>query len=184
LKGGSHLLQSTESSDPTTGLSKALADLNLKGVEIDKLKKTIATQNEEIKDKDKVIEEYQKLKAKMLTDIEKMKNKLSGKPYLIGARHIIWDEIISEVGKLWDYFKIIDDEMLLTDEADDIIKKSFHELGTRPQVATQIIKFLNSTSSEILASKGVKDRTTMVMETKRIFTKRNLIQQAQNKCIW
>jgi hypothetical protein len=140
LKGGSSLLQSEKSSDPTTGLSKALADLNLKEVEIDKLKKTISTQNEEIKDKDKVIEEYKKLKAKMLTDIEKMKNKLSGKPYLIGARHIIWDEIISEVGKLWDYFKIIDDEILLTDEADDVIKKSFHELGTRPQVATQIIK--------------------------------------------
>jgi hypothetical protein len=165
LKGGSHLLQSTESSDPTTGLSKALADLNMKGDEIDKLKKTIATQNEEIKDKDKIIEEYKKLKAKLLTDIEKMKNKLSGKPYLIGSRHIIWDEIISEVGKLWNYFKIIDDEMLLTDEADDIIQKSFHELGTRPQVATQIIKFLNSTSSEILARKGVRDRTAMVMET-------------------
>jgi hypothetical protein len=43
-------------------------------VEIDKLKKTISTQNEEIKDKDKVIEEYQKLKSKMLTDIEQMRN--------------------------------------------------------------------------------------------------------------
>jgi hypothetical protein len=63
------------------------------------------------------------------------------------------------------------------------IQKSFHELGTRPQVATQIIKFLNSTSIETLARKGVTDRTAMVMETERIFTKRNLIQQAQNKCI-
>ena len=59
LKGGSHLLQSAESSDPTTRLSKAFADLTLKGVEIDKLKKTIATQNEEIKDKDKIIEEHE-----------------------------------------------------------------------------------------------------------------------------
>jgi hypothetical protein len=88
-----------------------------------------------------VIEEYHKLKAKMLTDVEQMKNKLSGGPYIIGSWHIIWDEIISEVVKLWDYFKIIDDEMLLTYEADDVIKKSFHELGTRPRVVTQIIKF-------------------------------------------
>ena len=112
-----------------------------------------------------------------------MKKKLSGRPYLIGARHIIWDEIIYEVGKLWDYFKIIDNEMLLTNEEKDNIHKSFHELGTRPQVATQIIKFLNSTSIGTLAIKGVKNRTAMVMETKNVFTKRNLIQQAQNKCI-
>jgi hypothetical protein len=152
-------------------LSKALADLNMKGDEIDKLKKTIATQNEEIKDKDKIIEEYQKLKAKLLTDIEKMKNKLIGKPYLIGARHIIWDEIIGEVSKMWNYFKIIDDEMLLTDEADETIQKSFHELGTRPQVATQIIKFLNSTSSEILASKGVKTKLQWLWKQKRYLQK-------------
>jgi hypothetical protein len=35
-----------------------LENLNLKGAEIGKLKKTIATQNEKIKDKDKVIAEY------------------------------------------------------------------------------------------------------------------------------
>jgi hypothetical protein len=71
----------------------------------------------------------------------------------------------------------------LTDEADQTIQKAFQELGTRPQVATRIIKFLNSNSKEVLKSKGIKDRTTMVMETENIFTKRNLIQQAQNKCI-
>jgi hypothetical protein len=37
--------------------------------------------------------------------------------------HIIWNEIISEVEKIWDYFKIMDDDILLTDEVDDVIKK-------------------------------------------------------------
>jgi hypothetical protein len=183
LKGGSSSLQAVETSDPTAGLSRALADLNLKVVEIEILKKTILEQNEQIKDKEKIIAEYQKLKTKMLTDMEQMKTKLTCKPYFLGAKHLIWDEIISEVTKLWDNFKIIDDEMMLIDEANDCIKKSFHELGTRPQVATQIIKFLNSNSRETLARKGVKDKTTMVMETERIFTKRNLLQQAQNECI-
>ena len=82
--------------------------------------------------------------------MEQMKTKLSGNPYLVGTKHLIQDEIISEVAKLWDYFKIIDDEMMLIDEADDVIQKSFHELGTRRQVATQIIKFLNSNSRETL----------------------------------
>jgi thioesterase domain-containing protein len=99
LKGGCTSSCATTSTDPTDGLSKALEDLDLKGDEIEKLKRTIATQGEEMKDKDKVIAEYEKLKAKMLTDIEQLKNKLSGKCYLVGARHIIWDEIINEVGR-------------------------------------------------------------------------------------
>jgi len=53
----------------------------------------------------------------MLIDMEKMKSKFFGKPYLIGVRHIIWDEVIDEVGKIWNYFKIIDDEIQLRDEA-------------------------------------------------------------------
>jgi hypothetical protein len=68
----------------------------------------------------------------MLTNMEQMKTKLSGKLYFVGAKHLIWDEIISEVARLWDYFKIKDDEMLLVDEVDEVIQKSFHELGTRP----------------------------------------------------
>jgi hypothetical protein len=50
-------------------------------------------------------------------------------------------------------------------------------------VATIIFKFINANSKETLKNRGIKDITTMVMETEKIFTKRNLIQQAQNKCI-
>jgi hypothetical protein len=46
-----------------------------------------------------------------------------------------------------------------------------------------MIKFLKSNSKEVLKSKGVKYRTTLGMEIENIFTKTNLIQQAQNKCI-
>ena len=44
---------------------------------------------------------------------------------MIGARHIIWDEIIVEVANYWHYFKIIDEENILIDEEYDIIKKYF-----------------------------------------------------------
>jgi len=51
--------------------------LDLKGDEIEKLKKLVVTQGEEIKDNDKFIVEHEKLKAKMLIDIKQLKNKLS-----------------------------------------------------------------------------------------------------------
>jgi hypothetical protein len=127
LKGGCTSSCAITSIDATDGFSKALVNLDLKGDEIEKLKRTVATQDEEMKGKDKFLAEYENLKAKLLTEIEQLKNKLCGKCYLVGARHIIWDEIINEVSKIWDYFKIIDDEMLLIDEADEVIKKSFQE---------------------------------------------------------
>jgi len=58
LKGGSYFFQATKTSNPTTRISMELEDLNLKGVEIESLNKTISEQKEEIKDKDKVIAEY------------------------------------------------------------------------------------------------------------------------------
>ena len=125
LKGGCTSSGALTSTDARDGLSKALTDLDLKGVEIKKLKRTIAIHGEEIKDKDKFIAEYENLKAKMLTCIEQLKNKLCDKCYSVRARYIIWDEIINEVSKIWDYFRIIGDEMLLTDEAEEVIKKSF-----------------------------------------------------------
>jgi hypothetical protein len=78
---------------------------------------------------------------------------------------------------------LIGEEASLENEADRSIQQAFQELSNRPQIATKIIKFLNSISKEELRNKGIKDRTSMVMETKKVFTKRNLIQQAQNKCI-
>jgi hypothetical protein len=68
----------------------------------------------------------------MQKDIDQLSDKFSGKPYLIGDRHVIWDEIINEVTKLWDLFKIVDDEFQLTNEIDEIFKKAFTELGSRP----------------------------------------------------
>jgi hypothetical protein len=65
----------------------------------------------------------------MLGDIEQLQNKLSGKPYLIGARHLIWDQIITEINKIWDYFKIIEEEVYMTDEARSSHTTSISRIG-------------------------------------------------------
>jgi len=72
LKKGTSSSQTTKSLDTTHGLSKELADFNLKGDKIEKVKKKISTQNEDIKYKDNIIGEYYKLKAKMKIDIKKL----------------------------------------------------------------------------------------------------------------
>ena len=77
----------------------------------------------------------------------------------------------------------MDEEKILEKKVEKDIEVSFKEMGNRPQVATRIIKNLNFKSKDELIKSGIKYRTNMVMEVEKVFTKRNLIQQAQNKLI-
>jgi SMC interacting uncharacterized protein involved in chromosome segregation len=151
LKGGN------SSSQPiyfSTELSKSLSSINQKGVEIEKLKKKIETLQDQAKDKDKVISEYQKIKSNLKAEIEQLKHKKVGKAYLIGARHLIWDHIITEIGKIWECFKVVDEEKTLIDEAEKVVQQDFLDLGNNPQIAGRMIKFLNTHSRDALIEKG------------------------------
>ena len=68
----------------------------------------------------------------MQKEIDQLSDKLSRKPCLIGARHVISDEIINKVTKLWDFFNIVDNETQLTNDIDEVLKKAFVELASRP----------------------------------------------------
>jgi hypothetical protein len=69
LKGGCTSPCALETTNAREGLSKELSDLDLKKDEIEKLKRTIGTQVQEMKEKDKVIAKYEKIKDKMLIEI-------------------------------------------------------------------------------------------------------------------
>jgi hypothetical protein len=117
-------VQSCTSKYPSEELVKALYDLNIKEIEIDDLKIMITCKNDEIdilkdqlKEKDGVIDKYQKLKAKLQKDSEQVQDKLTCKPYLIGARHVIWEYIISGILKSWNSFTLVVDESSLDSQA-------------------------------------------------------------------
>jgi hypothetical protein len=86
-------------------------------------------------------------------DVQQLQSKLVGKPYLIGARNIIWDQIITKVTKMWDCFKLIGEDKLLRNEEVKAKQQDFQELGDKPQIATKIIKYLNFKSMEELKKK-------------------------------
>jgi flagellar biosynthesis chaperone FliJ len=132
-------VQSSTSVDPSEELAKVLSDLNIKEIEVDDMKRMITSKNDEIdifkdqlKEKDGVIAKYQKLKEKLQKDLEKAQGKLTGKPYLIGARHILWDHIISEIIKSWNYFTLVVDESSLASQTQHNINKILEELSDKP----------------------------------------------------
>jgi hypothetical protein len=55
------------------------------------------------------------------------------------------------------------------------------ELGDMPTQANEVIRFLNSKTSEELEELNIKDRTETILEVKRVLTKRSLILQLEEK---
>ena len=51
-----------------------------------------------------------------------------------------------------------------------------------PEIATEVIKFLNSKDSYELEELGINEKTTTILEVKKIITKKNLILQLEEKC--
>jgi hypothetical protein len=85
-----------DSAEPSKELAISLSKINFKRVEIEKLKKLVPVQNDEInifkgrlKDKDETIERYEKVKAKLQGYVEQLHKQLVGKQYLIGEIHLI-----------------------------------------------------------------------------------------------
>jgi hypothetical protein len=72
---------------------------------------------------------------------------------------------------MWNSFKLMGEESKLASEAEKSIQQTFQELGNKPQLANKIIKFINSKSKEELRIHEVKDCTSLIMETEKIFDK-------------
>jgi len=64
-------------------------------------------------------------KAKMLEEREQLKNKLTGNLYLVGSIHLIWEQITFEINKIWDYFKIIGEDICLAMRQIELYNKLF-----------------------------------------------------------
>jgi chromosome segregation ATPase len=82
-------------------LGRALTDLNAKEIHLDESRRTISTYETEINllkehigEKKMQLKKKQGSKEKLQEEYDTLKNKLSSKPYLMGARHIIWDKIM------------------------------------------------------------------------------------------
>ena len=65
----------------------------------------------------------------------------------------------------------------------DEIERSRQELGNMPEEANRLIHFLNTHTKNQLAEIGIQDRTGTILEIKKVFTKRNLLQNFRAKVL-
>ena len=56
------------------------------------------------------------------------------------------------------------------------------DLDHKPRDATRIIRVLNYKTKEELEEYAIEDKTKIVLEVRKLLTKRNLMLQLDNKC--
>jgi len=101
----------------------------------------------------------------------------------MGAHHIVWDKIIEKVNNMWKCFIIMEEEASLVKKVEIDITKVENELGDKPQASNKIMKILKSMTKDELSQIGFKEIIGTIMDFEKVLTKRNLIQQVQNKLV-
>jgi hypothetical protein len=128
------------------------------------------------------LEQINATKEEAQKEENRMKERVTGRPIMKGDKHIIWDDIANTILKNWFYFTLVQDEIDLITVVLKDIKGTTNELENKPYLAVDIIKFLNNRTKEELKDLQVNDITSIVMDAKRVITKRILLQNAETKC--
>jgi hypothetical protein len=104
--------------DPVEGLSKVMVDLSVKEIELDtvtnQLKQRdakVAELEDQVKSRELCLAQINVAKEEAQKEENKMKARVTGRPTMKGAKHIIWDDIANTIFKNWSYFTLVQDEL-------------------------------------------------------------------------
>ena len=64
----------------------------------------------------------------------------------------------------------------------EVIQKTKEELRDKHEEANQLIDFLNNKNKYQLDALEIEDRTTTILEIKKVLTKRNLMLNLEKRC--
>lgn len=91
----------------------------------------------------------------------------------------MWEEITEAIKGIWPYIRIVFDQNDLLEKSQEAVETISKQLEYMPKIASDIIKFLNSKDSYELEELGINDKTTTILEVKKIITKKNLILELE-----
>lgn len=90
--------------------------------------------------------------------------------------------ILDSMNEIWPSIHIIFKQKELLEKATETIVQGTEKLGEMPTEAANIIRFLNSMSRYELEEVGVIDTTATILQLKKVLTKRNIIDQLEERC--
>ena len=159
--------------NPIDELIQAMSQVSLKDGEVKELKGKTSKLQQENKN-------LQKDKKDLENKVFKQKEKLKGKLQLQGAKHMIWDQILIEVTKMWELLNVVEDRIVLV--RNDLVKhETSNELMQRrpAEKAQKTVNFLSNISNQHLITLKVQDRLGIVRRAKNFRGMHNLMNQVK-----
>ena len=160
----------------TDELTKEMSQVSLKDGEIKELK----GKNSKLQQENRNLQKEEKdLEDKISKHNEKMKGKLQ----LQGTKHMIWDEILVEVTKMWDFLNMVEDKRVLVRTT--LVKhETTNELMQRrpTERAQKTVNFLSNVSNQDLITMKIYDRLGIIMRDKKFIEMQMLMNKVKVAC--
>lgn len=128
-----------------------------------------------------VAEKTREVKA-LENKVRALEKDLSLDKPLAEIRGILWTNITQSLSDVRRSIQIIYDQIDLIRVAQMEIQKTRALLGRMPEQANQLIHFLNTKTSEELEALEIRDRTSTILDIKRVLTMRTLMQNLERRC--
>lgn len=101
---------------------------------------------------------------------------------LAQAKETIWIDILDSMNEIFPCIQIIFEQKELIQKATETIVQVREKIGDMPTDASNIIKSMNSKNKYEFEELGISDRNATILEVKKVLTKRNLIDQLEERC--
>lgn len=98
------------------------------------------------------------------------------------TKEMLWANIIDSVNGIWPSIQVIFEQTKLVKIAIEAFQKVKEELGDKPEDANRLIHFLNSKNRYELHQLNIEERTEAIPEIRKVFSKRNLMLNLEEKC--
>lgn len=107
---------------------------------------------------------------------------LNGKVPLQDAKNIIWDQIVEEVSKMWDYIKVMEKKRNIAIPSLAKYEVAKETMQQRPSKRAQhSINFLSFSLDETLKVIGVSNRYGIMGRARRFIQKKNLMNNVKSQ---
>jgi hypothetical protein len=174
----------TEDGSSTDGLVQAMSQVSLQTGENKSLKGALEKMKQDMKTKDENMAPIERENQDLQERVSKMKTSLKGKTLLEGAKHVISDDIAVDIVKFRVYLNFINDmDRVATTSQRRCIAVNETLSKKHSEWAQNAIDLLNYVPNVDLQTIRVKDRTALIIWSRRIVAKHNFLKSVQNKAM-
>lgn len=156
--------------------------MSIQTTEMNKLKEKVTSLETDYKLAKIMHKEEVQKDTKMSERLKALEKDLTMKEPLGQAKEQLWANIIDSVNDIWPSIQVIFDQIDLIKLATEAIQKVKAELGQILEEVARIIQFLNNKNKYEMQEMEIEDRTETIFEVKKVLSKRNLMQNLEDKC--